>query len=65
MVFCEQKKSFMEALKTLRRMHLPACQAGLPPWNVIGSGIIPVPSRTPSPRRKTKSPQALMLPITG
>lgn len=34
MVFCEQRKSFMETLQTLRGIRLPA---SLPPGSVIGS----------------------------
>ena len=40
MVFCEQRESFMETLKTVKRMCLPA---SLPPWNVIDSGTLPIP----------------------
>lgn len=40
MVFCEQRKSFVETLKTLKRICLPA---SLPPCNVIGSGTFLVP----------------------
>lgn len=46
MVHCEHSESFVQTLKTLKRICLPG---SLPPWNVIDSGTFQIPEEDESP----------------